>query len=195
MTIVRLALVASAAALTGACRGRPAVAPDPRAIPAPAPLQTLRADQVFILEHTGTEPGDTVAAIVPGAARTVVLRHASPDNTVFATVAVPAAGFSGAGDTVHLTLRPRPGVYGLDVAADATFGPGIVLTFKYAVHFAAPAAAIERYRHAPALERRLSVARRNADGSFTLLASGRPASDNLAVFLSAPGSYYVVAPR
>ncbi|MFI5236013.1 MAG: hypothetical protein ACHQXA_09900 [Gemmatimonadales bacterium] len=196
MTIVRLAALASAAILAGGCHGRPKLAPSPRAIPAPTTLQTLRADQVFVLENNGTEALDTVATLLPGRARTVVVHQAAPDNTVFATVDVPAGGFSGApSDTVHLTLAPRPGVYGIDVGADAAFGPGIVLTFKYAVHFAASADALKRYGSAEALERRLTVARRNTDGSFALVASGRPAGDNLSAFLNSAGTYYVVAPR
>lgn len=196
VTIVRLAALASAAILAGGCHGRPKLAPSPRAIPAPTTLQTLRADQVFVLENDGAEARDTVAAILSGQARTVVVRQAIPDNTVFATIDLPAGAFDGGpGDTVHLTLSPRPGVYGIDIAADAAFGPGIVLTFKYAVHFAAPAEAMQHYGSAERLEQRLTIARRNADGSFALVASGRPAGDNLSAFLNAAGSYYVVAPR
>lgn len=183
------------AVAAAACHGRPRVAPDPNAIPTPVTTQTLRYDQAFVLEDDGGDPADTTLTIIPGRPRTIVIRHPDPDNTVFATLEIPAGGLDNGGAPVALTLATRPGIYGLDVRTAASFGPGVVLTFKYAVHFAAPAAAIARYGSRSAFERRLVIARRDADGTLALLASGRPASDNLSALLNTPGTYVVAAPR
>ncbi|HEU5358551.1 MAG TPA: hypothetical protein VFU45_05510 [Gemmatimonadales bacterium] len=157
--------------------------------------ETIRADQALILEDDGADPADTTLTIVPGRPRTIVIRHPDPDNTVFATLEIPAGGLGDDDAPVALTLATRPGIYGLEVRTDAPFGPGVVLTFKYPVHFAPPAAAIARYGSRAAFERRLVIARRNADGTLALLASGRPAGDNLSALLNTPGTYVVAAPR
>jgi hypothetical protein len=195
VTIVRPGALASAACLLAACRAHPRPAPDPAATPAPVTVRTLAPGDAFLLENAGGDPQDTVALLVPGRARTIVLRHPAPDQTVFATLDVPAAGLAAGPDSVPISLAPAPGVYGVTIGCDAPFGPGITLTFKYAVHFGAPAAAIARYGSRIGLERRLAIARRNDDGSYAMLASGRPASDDLSALISAPGTYVVVAPR
>ena len=171
------------------------MAPDPTATPVPVTIRTLASGEAFLLEDNGSDPADTAAYVVPGQARTIVVRRPPPDNTVFATLDVPAGGLASGPDTVRIDLTAAPGVYGLTIGSDASFGPGIVLTFKYAIHFAAPAAALARYGTAIQLERQLAIARRNDDGSLTVLASGRPTSDNLSALINTPGTYLVVAPK
>lgn len=171
------------------------MAPDPNATPVPVTTGTLQPDQAFVLEDDGSDPADTTVTVIPGRPRVIVLRHPDPDNTPFATLEIPANGLGSGGAPVSITLAARPGVYGLDVRSEASFGPGIILTFKYAVHFAPPAAALAKYGSRTAFERRLAIARRNPDGSLALLASGRPASDNLSALLNTPGTYVVAAPR
>ncbi|MGH7531815.1 MAG: hypothetical protein ACREL4_00875, partial [Gemmatimonadales bacterium] len=146
-------------------------------------------------EDDGVDPADTSVTFIPGRPRVIVLRNPDPDNTPFATLEIPASGFGTGSDPVTITLATRPGVYGLDINANASFGPGIILTFKYAVHFAPPAAALTKYGSRIAFEKRLTIARQNPDGSLVLLASGRPASDNLSALLNTPGTYVVAAPR
>jgi hypothetical protein len=194
VTIVQRAALASAVLIVVGCHPRPKVAPDPNGTPVPVTTGTLKADQAFLLEDDGSDPADTTVTIIPGRARTIVLRHPAPDHTPFATLKIPAGGLGTGGAPVTVTLAARPGVYGLDIRTDASFGPGIILTFKYAVHFAAPAAALAKYGTRAAFERRLAIARRNPDGSLALLASGRPASDNLSALLNTPGIYVVAAP-
>ena len=102
-----------------ACRSG-AMAADPNTPqPATGP-RILPADQLYVLEASGTPPGDTALAFPAGADRTVILRHGAPDNTVFAQVVFPAAAFSpdGGADSVHVSLRPRPGIYGLEFECD-----------------------------------------------------------------------------
>lgn len=195
VTIARRAALASVAFAALSCRGRPKVAPDPAATPVPVTTGTLKAGQAFVLEDDGADPHDTTVTFNPDRPRVIVLRHPDPDNTPFATLEIPAGGLGTGSDPVTVTLATRPGVYGLDISATAPFGPGIILTFKYAVHFAAPAAALAKYGTRAAYERRLAIARRNADGSLVLLASGRPAGDNLSALLNTPGTYVVAASR
>lgn len=181
-----------------ACRSG-GVAADPSAPPPPTGPRILPVDQLYVLEASGTPPADTTLAFPAGTARTVILRHGAPDNTAFAQVTFPAAAFAqGAGtDSVHVSLRPRPGIYGLEFECDRPLAPkgGARLVFKYPVHFSAPVGAQQRYGSAVAFERALAVAQLTSDGRYNLLPSARPATDNLEAPLSGPGTYVVAAPR
>ncbi len=180
------------ASLLGGCGARRATAP---AAPEVTPVRTLPAGGVFVLEAAGIPPQDTVVTLVAGAAREVVLRHGPPDQATLAVVTFPAAAFTApAGSPVTVRLRPRPGVYGLDVASDLPF-TGARLVFKYARHFSAPADARRRYGSDVAVEQALAIGRLLEGGAVRLLASSRPATDNLAATLEGPGSYVVAAPR
>ena len=166
--------------------------------PATGP-RILPADQLYVLEASGTPPGDTALAFPAGADRTVILRHGAPDNTVFAQVVFPAAAFSpdGGADSVHVSLRPRPGIYGLEFECDRPMAAkaGARQVFKYPVHFSAPIGAQQRYGSAVVFERALAIGQLDSDGRYDLLPSTRPASDNLEAPLSGPGTYIVAAPR
>lgn len=58
-----------------------------------------------------------------------------------------------------------------------------------------PRDAVQRYGTALAYERALVVARKRPDGQYDLLASTRPATDNLAAPLGGAGVYLAAAPR
>ena len=173
-----------------ACGGKRAAGRTPRDV---TPLRTLPADSVYVLEAGGTPPSDTVVRFAPGQRRAVVLRHGAPDQAAFAIVEFGDSAFTG-DDSVQVTLRPRPGVYGLDIASDRPFRDGVI-TFKYARHFAAPVAARARYGNDVGFERQLAVGRLPGDGSIRLLPTRRPTSDNVSAELDGPGSYVVAGAK
>ncbi len=178
--------------------------PNPAA-PGPRPSNTtgnpaLRytLDQVYLLEVAGVPPDDTTLRVSRGARRVVVLRHGPPDNLIFAEVTLPAEAFDSAAptsDSVRLAIRPRPGVYGVDVESSATPIAGATVTFKYPVHFSAPIEATRKYGSDAAFEAVLAVGQLLPDGGIRFLVSTRPASDNLRAALPGPGSFVVGAPR
>jgi hypothetical protein len=157
------------------------------------PLRTMPADSVYVLEAGGTPPADTAVRIAPGRRRAVVLRHGPPDQAAFAVVEFGDSAFTG-GDSVTVTIRPRPGVYGLDITTDGPFREARV-TFKYARHFAAPIAARERYGDDVRFERQLAVGHLTGDGRIVLLPTRRPTADNLSAELDGPGAYVVAGPK
>jgi hypothetical protein len=162
------------------------------------PLGSYAASEVFTVEVWGAPAPDTVVTFAAADGRTIVLRHGPPDNTVFAEVALPANAMSAPGgrDSVTLSIRPVPGVYGVTLESDAALALPIVLTFKYPIHFAAPADSRSRYATDVLFEQALAVALVEGDGTrFQTLRSTRPASDNLQVVISALGRYQLVAPR
>jgi hypothetical protein len=123
----------------------------------------------------------------------VIVRRGAPDNSLFARVAVPA-GVPGA-DSIRLTLRPRPGLYGLDVEVHGTLPAGVELTMSYAVHFVAPEGARARYGSDLGFEKALFLAQASPDGRLTFLPTSRPGSDLVRATLVGPGRYLVAAPR
>ena len=145
----------------------------------------------------GVPPADTVVTLPTGTLRRILLRHGAPDNTVFAELTFPAECFAGPGtpESVTVEIRPRPGVYGIEVTSTVPPGRGALVRFRYPVHFAAPVAALAQYGSTARLEQALSIATRQAGGKWGLLPSERPASDNLQAPLGASGTYLVVAPR
>ncbi|MGE0354880.1 MAG: hypothetical protein AB7I33_07585 [Gemmatimonadales bacterium] len=193
--IATVTTLAAAVLATGCSAPAPAGAPGQ---PAPAGGGSRPLSRLYLLEAWGAPPGDTTAMLAPGLARTIVLRHAPPDNTVFAELHLPAGAFApaaAAADSVGITLVPRPGVYGLDITTTQPLAAPAVLVFKYPIHFSAPADATRRYGNTAAFERALVIAREESPGVFRLLPSTRPATDNLQATISGAGSYLVVAPR
>lgn len=161
------------------------------------PPRELPLAQLYVLEMSGIPPEDTVVTFASGRARTVVLRHGPPDNAVFVELHFPDSVFKGeqVPESVTLTITVRPGVYGLDLTSTAKLGKGATIRFKYPVHFTAPVAALARYGSTTRFERNLYVAARIEEDRFALLASDRPASDNLRSALPGPGTYLVAAER
>lgn len=183
------------AAWAGGCGGG---APGVEApVPGPSP-RAYTADRVFTVEVWGAQAPDTVVTFPAAHARSIVLRHGPPDNTVFAEVNIPAHALVAPGgrDSVTVSIRPVPGLYGVTLESDAALSSPLVLTFKYPVHFAAPADSRLRYATDVLFEQAMVVARAEGDGArFQTLRSARPASDNLQAEVSSLGRYQLVAPR
>ena len=184
--------------LGAACGGRPAPVESgpggPVQIPeGPVAVRVAPRGETEPVEVGGIAPNDTVVVLRRGEARVVVLRHGPPDRADFAELFLPASVFARAPqDSVRVTIRPRPGVYGVELAADADWGPGTEIAFKYAVHFYPPTEALRRYRTLTEVDRRLTVARRERNGDLTLYLSSRPAPDVLRAFIPGPGTYVMV---
>ena len=184
-----LAVVVALAACGG--RGSPTSKP-----PAPTPARTVPLASVFLLQMSGTPPTDTTVALIAGTPRHILFRTARPDNTVLADVFFGAQAFQATpGTPVSVTLRANTGSFGLVLEAGAPFQQGGQITFKYPVHFVAPAEATAKYPNHVLLERALAVGHLGAAGEIELLPSTRPASDNLQAPVAAPGTYLVAAPR
>ena len=177
----------TSSACGGGAGGSAEVAPEAR-VPSPRPV-----GEVYVLEADGGPPADTTVTFAAGSSRVVVVRHPAPDFAMFAEVAFDSASFATRGSEVEVTVRPRPGVYGIDLESSGGLRQARV-TFKYAVHFLAPADARTRYGSDIAFERQLFVGALAGD-QVTFLPSARPATDNLAATLPGPGSYIVSAPR
>lgn len=191
-------LVVTLALLAG-CRGT-AIAPgEVGSVAAPTvPVVTRVAPrgETGAVEAGGIAPNDTVVTLRRGADRVVVLRHGPPDRADFLELTLPAAVFAKAThDTVHVTIQTLPGVYGATLSADADWGPGAAIAFKYAIHFYPPADAVRRYRTLTEVERRLTVARRETNGDLTLYYSSRPNPDVLSALIPGPGTYEMVVGR
>lgn len=183
-------------AVTAAACGRAAPGVE-GPVQGPAP-RSYTADQVFTVEVWGAPAPDTAVTFAAAAGRSIVLRHGPPDNTVFAQVDLPAKALAApAGrDSVTVSIHPVPGVYGVVLESDGALSLPIMLTFKYPVHFAAPADSRTRYATDFQFEQALAVALVEGDGTrFQTLRSTRPASDNLQAQVSALGRYQLVAPR
>ena len=90
----------------------------------------------------GPPPADTTVTFIAGEPRVIVLRHGPPENVVFAEVSfAPSAFRADSGRPVKVEVRPRPGVYGLDLVTSVPFSTGASVVFKYPRYFSAPAKA------------------------------------------------------
>jgi hypothetical protein len=190
---ITLAAAGLATALVPGCGGRGTGVSE--AALAGQPTGRLPPDRIYVMEMSGVPAGDTAVTFSAGEARTILLQHGAPDNTVFAEVAFPRGSFPGESDSVTVTLRPRPGVYGLELAMPRPPGPGATIRFRYPIHFAPPRAAELQYGHRARIEAALVIGRVLEDGRIGLLASSRPASDNLQAPLTGAGTYLLLAPR
>ena len=186
-------MLALALALAAACGGGRGV--NTASQPKETVERTLPQTDVWVLEAGGTPPNDTTLTLIAGHARVVVLRNGAPDLATFAVLTFPDSSLKAPlGTPVELTVRVRPGVYGVDVDCNAeTVGARIV--FKYARHFEAPTAAVKKYGSDAAFERDLAIGRLGDDGSILLLVTRRPSEDNLSAMLKGNGSYVVAGPR
>ena len=184
------------AALVAGCAGGPSSAPPAGAALAPTGPVAARVaprGETGPVEVGGIAPNDTVVLVRRGVDRVVIMRHGPPDRADFLELELPASVFLHApGDTVHVTIKSRPGVYGAELSADADWGPGTALSFKYAIHFYPPADALQRYHTLTEVERRLKVARREPNGDLTLYLSTKPAPDVVRALIPGPGTYVMV---
>ena len=185
------------ALLAGCGSAAPVAAPNPDGsvqVPTgPVVVRTAPRGETTPVEAGGIAPNDTVVTVRRGESRVVILRHGPPDRAEFVELTLPATVFARAPrDTVRVTIKARPGVYGIELSADAEWGPGTQLAFKYAVHFYPPADAVRRYRTLTEIDRRLTVARREPNGALTLYLSTRPAPDVLRALIPGEGTWVMV---
>ena len=163
----------------------------------PTPARVIPLAAAIVLETAGPPPSDTAITFVAGEPRVVVLRHGPPENVVFAEVTFAANTFhADSGRPVKVEIRPRPGVYGIDLRTSVPFSEGASVVFKYPRYFSAPAKARAVYGSDALYERALAVGQLLPTGqSLALLPSIRPSTDNLQAALPAPGTYLVAAPQ
>ena len=137
-----------------------------------------------------------MVTIRAGQRRVVVMRRTAPDNSLFTRLEFPAGSLvPRAGDSVRVGIRPRPGLYGLDLEVDGSIGAGAKVTFSYAVHFVAPAGARTRYGSDIGFERQLLVGMVGGDNVVTFLPTTRPGSDMVSASVPGPGRFLVAAPK
>jgi hypothetical protein len=185
-TVAAALLVAGCGGGGGLGTGGIRTAPGPR-VPPPSQL-----DAVYVLESSGVPADDTVVTFLRARGRVIVLRRGAPDNSLFAEVAI--AGDSTASDSATVTVRPQPGLYGVDVDIPQPASGAVRITFSYGVHFVAPSGARVRYGGDLSFEEALSVARVEPDGRVIFLPTTRPGSDMVAAAVGGPGRYVVAAP-
>jgi hypothetical protein len=162
---------------------------------APTGVRVLPLPEAIVLETSGPPPPDTTVTFIAGEPRIIVLRHGPPEYTVFAELSFPPAAFAERGRDVRVDVRPRPGVYGLEVATSLPIRDSAAIAFKYPRYFAAPAKARAVYGSDVAYERALVVGRLMPGGMLALLPSSRPFPDVLQAPLPAAGTYLVAAPQ
>jgi hypothetical protein len=162
---------------------------------APSGIRTFPVADAIVLETAGPPPSDTTVTFIAGEPRTIVLRHGPPEYIVFAELVFPPPAFAERGREVRVEVRPRPGVYGLDVATSLPIRDSATVVFKYSRYFASSAKARAVYGSDVAYERALAVGRLLPGGMLGLLPSTRPFPDLLRAPLPAAGSYLVAAPQ
>jgi hypothetical protein len=162
----------------------------------PTAPQILPLTRVIALETSGPPPSDTSVSFTAGTPRMIVLNHGPPDNVEFATVSFAANAFADSGQMVTVDIKPRPGVYGLDLATSLPLrSGGASLVFDYARYFSAPARALQVYHSHVAFERALAVGRVLPDNQIELLPSTHPEPDDVEAALPGTGSYLAAAPQ
>lgn len=161
----------------------------------PTATRVLPLARVLVLETGGPSPSDTSVSFAAGTPRVIILRHGPPENIVFAKLSFAANAFADSGQTVKVDVRPRPGVYGVDVAISLPLSGSANVLFDYARYFSAPARARQVYGSNAAYERALAVGRLLPENQIELPPSTRPAPDNLEARMPAAGSYLVAAPQ
>jgi hypothetical protein len=176
-----------------ACGGRAA---DPeKAKVGPQAVRIVPLAQAIVLETSGPPVADTSVTFTSGLPRTIVIRHGRPGNLVFAELTFPPTAFADSGRPVQVSLKPRPGLYGMDVRIDLALRTRAVLVFKYPRYFRMPAKARPTYDGHVTFERALAIGQMVPGDQLAMLPSTRPASDNLSAEISGGGTYLVAAVR
>ncbi len=161
----------------------------------PQPAATT-LDRVWLLEASGTPIPDTSVTFALATGRTIVLRHARPDDAIFLVLQFPATKDSlRARDSVHVTIRPMRGKYAFTLTTPDKIGSGAQATFSYAIHFQTPRDALAKYPSPGRFEAQLSPTEIIADTKVQFLVGARPAADMIRFPLIAPGSYGLAAIR
>jgi hypothetical protein len=124
-----------------------------------------------------------------------VLRQGPPENVVFARLTFPGGAFPDSGQIVTVDVKPRPGVYGLDIAMSRPMRTAANLRFEYARFFSAPERARQVYRTDGAFEAALAIGHLLPENQIELLPSVRPELDHVSAPIATSGSYLVAAPQ
>ena len=163
----------------------------------PAPARVIPLASAIGLETSGPPPSDTTVTFTAGEPRVIVLRHGPPENVVFAEVSfAPQTFHADSGRPVKVEIRPRPGVYGIDLVTSVPFSEGVSVVFRYARYFSASAKARAVYGSDALYERALTIGQLLGTGqTLSLLPTTRPGPDNLQAALPAAGTYLVAAPE
>ena len=175
--------------------GSPQQATAPTPANQPSPARVLPFSRVIVLETAGPPPSDTVVSFTAGTPRVIVLRHGPPENIVFAKISFSATAFADSGQTVSVEVRPRPGVYGLELATSPPPRGGTSVEFDYARYFSAPARAPQVYRSVPAFERALAVGRLLPENQIELLPTINQGLDRVSAAIPGSGTYLVATPQ
>jgi hypothetical protein len=147
-----------------------------------------------VLETSGPPPSDTSVTFTTGSPRVIVLYHAG-ESISFARLSFAPGAFGDSGRSVQVDVRPRPGIYGLDVTTSLPLRGDAAVTFEYSRYFSAPLRARQVYGSDVGFERVLAVAKVLPDNQVELLPSTRPTADNLHAALPGPGGYIVAGPQ
>ena len=157
---------------------------------------TTTLDKVWLLEASGTPVSDTTVTFALATGRTIVLRHARPDDAIFAVLQFPATKDSlRPRDSVHVSIHPMAGKYAFTMTTTDKLGIGAQATFSYAIHFRTPSDAFAKYPNPGRFEAQLAPAELGADNKVQFLAGSRPAADMIRFPLTTSGSYALAASR
>jgi hypothetical protein len=153
-------------------------------------------DKVWLIEASGAPVPDTSVTFAARSGRTIVLRHARPDNAIFLILDFPpSTDSSRAGDSVHVQVQPVAGKYAFMLATPDRLAPAAQATFSYAIHFRAPTESSARYPSTAALEQALAPALLGPAGKVQFVGGMRPAADVVRFPVAAAGSYGLVVAR
>lgn len=149
-----------------------------------------------MLESSGATVPDTAVTFAVATGRTIVLRHARPDDAIFLVLQFPASKDSlRTHDSVHVTIHPTPGKYAFTLATPDKIGSGGQATFSYAIHFRTPGDAVAKYPSLGRFEAQLVPGAIGADNKVEFLVGARPAADMIRFALAGPGTYGLMVTR
>ncbi|HEY8062140.1 MAG TPA: hypothetical protein VID74_05050 [Gemmatimonadales bacterium] len=153
-------------------------------------------DKVWLIEASGLPVPDTSVTFAARSGRTIVLRHARPDNAIFLILDFPPSTDSTrVGDSLHVRVQPVAGKYAFTLSTSDTFAPAAQATFSYAIHFRPPAEASAKYPSTAILEQALGPALLGAANKVQFVGGTRPAADVVRFPVAAAGSYGLVVVR
>lgn len=156
----------------------------------------IPVDQAWILDQSGPTATDTTVRFDPAKPRTVMLRHGSPDNAIYAIVDVPAGAITpGPGDSASITIHPTPGRYEITISTVGALTAPLLVTFSYATHFQAPSDALARYPSPTRFDQAMGAGVLEDPGMIRFLPTTRPAADLMQFAVSAPGTFLLAAPK
>lgn len=159
-----------------------------------APATTL--DKVWLIEASGAPVPDTSVTFAARSGRTIVLRHARPDDAIFLILDFPPSTDSTrAGDSLHVRVQPVAGKYAFMLATPDKLPPAAQATFSYAIHFRAPAGASAKYPSTAVLEQALAPALLGDANKVQFVGGTRPAADVVRFPVTTAGSYGLVVAR